>query len=300
MGSDAKQNYGAIGRSDLLYFDPDDLVLVTDKSHPLYDERVSLPLDESMVKNIMVKGVIEPVTVRKNGEADGKPIVEIVFGRQRVKNAREANRRLTAEGKQPIRVPGVFKRGDDGDLFGLMISENEIRKDDSPVNRAKKIQRYLDMGRSVEDAAVTFGLEVQSVKNILGILDCADDVQKAMEQGQVPASAAKEFAKMPRERQEETLKTMVANGVTRGAAAVATLKAVNNGKKPSASLFKEKRSKMRSRDFVLSLKNIAKNEGRGEMAALLGYLLGDNKALDNDRYASVKELVDRAKGKVKK
>ena len=35
-------------RGDHFYVDPESLVLVTDKSHPLYDPRVENPVDEAM------------------------------------------------------------------------------------------------------------------------------------------------------------------------------------------------------------------------------------------------------------
>lgn len=53
------------------WFYPEDIVLITDPEHPLYDKRVLLPINEPMVASIMLdgQGVIEPVVVTKwNGE----------------------------------------------------------------------------------------------------------------------------------------------------------------------------------------------------------------------------------------
>jgi hypothetical protein len=36
MGKNSGQAMGAIGRDDLLYFDPDQLVIVDDPKHPLF------------------------------------------------------------------------------------------------------------------------------------------------------------------------------------------------------------------------------------------------------------------------
>jgi ParB family chromosome partitioning protein len=82
--------------------DPDNLIIIgldTDDGpeHPLYDERVKLPLDESTVLNIMAIGVKEPVLVRKT---DGNP--EVVDGRRRTMHAREANRRLRELGEKTL------------------------------------------------------------------------------------------------------------------------------------------------------------------------------------------------------
>lgn len=52
MAKDSKVVYGASGKTNVLTFEPESLHLVTDKTHPLYDERVYLPIDEGMVLNI--------------------------------------------------------------------------------------------------------------------------------------------------------------------------------------------------------------------------------------------------------
>lgn len=53
MAKNSIDAYGACGKSNVLSFEPEKLHLVTDKSHPLYDERIHLPLSEGMVLNIM-------------------------------------------------------------------------------------------------------------------------------------------------------------------------------------------------------------------------------------------------------
>jgi ParB family chromosome partitioning protein len=56
MGSDTKKTYGAVGRSDLLHFDPEDLLVVTDKDHPLFDERALKNPEERVIASIIKKG----------------------------------------------------------------------------------------------------------------------------------------------------------------------------------------------------------------------------------------------------
>lgn len=41
----AKNSYGAVGRGDTLSFRPEDLKVITDKAHPLYDPRVERQAD---------------------------------------------------------------------------------------------------------------------------------------------------------------------------------------------------------------------------------------------------------------
>nr|VUD31419.1 Uncharacterised protein [Raoultella sp. NCTC 9187] len=52
MAKNSKDAYGANGKTNVLKFEPEKLHLVTDKAHPLYDERVHLPIDKGMVLNI--------------------------------------------------------------------------------------------------------------------------------------------------------------------------------------------------------------------------------------------------------
>lgn len=193
--------------------DPDDCCVVgldTDDGpeHPLYDERINDPLDENMVRNIMWQGVIEPIIIRKDGEA-----CQVVAGRRRVRHAREANRRLLEQGREPIRILAINRRGSDAEMAGVMISENEVRKDDGPLAKAKKavglMERY---GWSSSEAAVAFGVDEQTIRIWQRLLDCDDKVLSAVEQGKLSASAALPLAKLPREQQRDELSSAIESG----------------------------------------------------------------------------------------
>lgn len=191
---------------------PEDLVIIgldtkDTEEHPLYDKRIHLKLDEGMVKNIMVYGVIQAVTVTKIG---GVPCV--VTGRQRVRCSREANKRLLAEGKEPIRVPVMLKKGDDHRLFGFSVSENENRQDDNVIQKAENVARYLDMGRSEAEAAITFGVTKTTIKAWLSVLETIPAVRRAVEQGLLSATAAAKLAGLTPEKQREALAELLASG----------------------------------------------------------------------------------------
>lgn len=198
-------------RTNAWLFDPSELVLVTDPQHPLFDPRINLPLDEALVRNIMFQGVIEPIVIVKQ---DDKPVV--VDGRQRVRCAVEANKRLEAEGKEPVRVTAVVRRGTEADLFGVSISANENRQDDTPLGRAKKCARLLAMGRSDEEAAIAFGVTASCVRAWMKLLDCAPQVREAVESGALAATAAAKLASLPAAEQVATLEKVVAEGKTNG------------------------------------------------------------------------------------
>lgn len=274
-----KESFGAEAAGHLLFFDPDKLVIVTDKAHPLYDERVNLPLDEAMVLNIMVHGVCEPIIVRLNGEENGVPLVEVVDGRQRVFCAREANKRLKKEGKEAIRVPATYKRADAGALMGVMISTNEHRRDDGPMVRAQKLQRYMAMGKTEEEAAITFGVTRTTISNMLKLLELHPKVQDAVEKGVVPATIAKELHTLPQEKQPEALQKMIESGATKGARGTEAAKNVRKNGNASSD-----KVRMRSRKQLESWRdNLKTTDGKpAEIAlAVVSYVLGNDRALSN-------------------
>lgn len=225
-------------RTNAYNFDPSDLILVTDKNHPLYDSRIHLPLDEALTRNIMVNGVIEPVVVTKEGDK-----VMVVDGRQRVRAAIEANSRLEKEGKETIKVTCVLRRGSESDLFGVAISANENRQDDTPLGRAHKCQRLMNMGRSEEEAAVAFGVTPNCVRQWMKVLECSAVVRKAVEEGKIAASAASQLADLDSDAQEAALANAVESSAKNGKKKVTARTVAKAAGKNS--------SKMRSRREIL-------------------------------------------------
>lgn len=237
MGENLVKSMGSRGRKDLLQYLPEDVVLVKDPKHPLYDPRVHNTFEERAVRNYMRRGVLEPIAVRKNGlRPDGSTIIEVVWGRQRVINGLEANRRLLAEGRDLLYISAIVKSArDEADLLGMSMSENAIRRSVSPLQLAEQIRRYVeDYHRSEEDAAEEIGGSVQKVKMYRALLDCEASVQEAVETHVIALTlAVKMFAHMPREEQKEALEKFLASGgATKGAAAEENLRAVVRGEKP--------------------------------------------------------------------
>lgn len=192
-------------RRDYWYMDPEKLVLVTDKDHPLYDPRVEGPPEERLVRNIMKFGVKNPIQVRKNGT-----IPEVVAGRQRVKAIREANRRLEEAGFTKKQIPVIPEKGTDRDMYGIMILENELRREDNPLTKAKKALTLYNMGANEQEIADTFGVCEQTVQNWLNLNDLSDTVQNAIESGEISASAASELLELEREEQDKVFEELKA------------------------------------------------------------------------------------------
>lgn len=200
-------------RRSILMMDPDDLVIVgldteDGPEHYLYDERIKLPLDEQMVRNIMAFGVIQPIVGVKDGD---KSLVNA--GRRRVTHAREAKRRQLAQGLDTVKVPVVFRRGEEATLFGVSRAENAIRVNDTPMTNARNAQRMLDMGSSEADIAVAFGVKASTVKDWFALLGLAPKIRAAVDKGQLPSSAAVSLAALPKADQEAHLEELLKSGI---------------------------------------------------------------------------------------
>jgi ParB family chromosome partitioning protein len=212
MAKNSIDAYGAKGKTNLLTFDPDDLVIVAKEKDALYDARGVEAVEEEFVLNIMKYGILQPIVVRKNVET-GK--TEVVAGRRRVLACREANKRLKKQGGEPHQVPATIRRGPDVTMAVAMVIENENRKADSLRGRAEKMQRLIDMGKTEDEVAVICGTSRATVRNSLALLEVSAVARRAIETGKVPESAGYKLAKMtPEEQKRAVAKIERANGAS--------------------------------------------------------------------------------------
>ena len=193
-------------KTDIMLVDPERVEIITDEKHVLYDERIKIPLSEALVRSLMKIGNKVPINARRDGDR-----LIVVDGRQRVRAGVEANRRLKELGREPIRLKAVMERATEHDLFDTMIATNEIRQADSPLALARKVQKSLDMGRTLEECVITFGKEAPALKQLLAVLECAPQVQKAVMHG-LPITSAAKLAKLPHAEQVVMLGEMEAAG----------------------------------------------------------------------------------------
>ena len=302
-GANASKALGSKGRSDQHNIPPEEVSIVYDSKHPLYKEGMFLPVDidiqdlpekkhpcydaegaylpfeESTVRLFMMIGAPDTaIGIRRNGigtkgPRKGMPIIECVFGRQRVKNCREANKRLAKDGKETINVPCVVKRGDDAKIVGMWISENAHRRDTSPMATARNIQQFISYGKDEDEAAIFFKVTKQTIKAQLTLLDLAPVVQHAVENGKLGATlASQQFSRIPREEQPAKLAELLAagGGVAKGAAAKEKARALR-GVGPTVKAPRPRAG----REIAKAIKKITKDEptGHAVAAAVLKWVL---------------------------
>ncbi|TQN52790.1 hypothetical protein FLW98_26640 [Raoultella planticola] len=237
MAKNSVDAYGASGKSNVLFFEPEKLHLVTDTSHPLYDERIHLPINEAMVLNIMDQGVLEPIIVWKDPESG---LACVVDGRQRVRHTLEANKRLVKSGESPLLVPAVTKRGSAVRMAQAMVSANEIRQADTPLGRAKKMADALERGHDEQDLALMFGVGIQTVRATLALLDATQAVKDAVEAGSVTVTQARQLGTLPPEEQRAKVAEIeAATAGTKGREKSRRQRQVLGGEKPRLKTRKE-------------------------------------------------------------
>jgi hypothetical protein len=97
-------------------------------------------------------------------------------------------------------------------MYGVLISENECRREDDPLLKSVKAQRLIDMGKTVEEVAIAFGVKRQSVEAWLNLGEVAQPVREAVERGEISATAASHLHTLPREEQVKTFEAMKDKG----------------------------------------------------------------------------------------
>ncbi len=210
----------AVNRSDVFNVDPADLTLVTDPAHPLYDERVSFPVDPAFLASILEHGVQESIKVKRNGDR-----WEVVNGRQRVKAAIQANKVLVSNGKEPMTVPVVPSQGDENQAMKLMVALNEHRRGDDPVTRANKARRMRDRGMSEKEVAAQFGIKVGQLRELMSLLDTTTKIQKLVATGALSVQTAAGISALPREEQDAKVEELKATVGLNRTTVAATVKA---------------------------------------------------------------------------
>jgi hypothetical protein len=130
-----------------------------------------------------------------------------------VKAAIEANKRLREAGKEEVLITAVRRRGEDADMFGVMAS-SFIRQGESPTGQARKIQRFLAMGRLESDAAIAFGVSRTTIRGRLDLLEASKPLQKAVDSGQVAIEECIRISKLPEDEQAAALEAVVATPVS--------------------------------------------------------------------------------------
>ncbi len=135
-----------------------------------FDEKALNDLAQS-IKNL---GVIQPVTLRKEGEK-----FEIISGERRYRASKIAG--LTS-------IPAYIRLVNDQELLEMALVENIQREDLDPIEIALTYQRLLEeIGLTQENLSQRVGKERSTITNSIRLLRLTPDVQNAIRSGEISA-----------------------------------------------------------------------------------------------------------------
>ena len=153
-------------------------------------------LDE-LADSIRQLGVIQPVTVRRNG--DGNYI--LISGERRWRAAKRADLKT---------LPAYIREVDDENLHAMALVENIQRQDLNAIEIALGMQRLIDECHLTQDAlSEKVGKKRSSVSNYLRLLKLPDEVQLALKEGLIAMGHAKAIAGAPADQQLRLLKRCI-------------------------------------------------------------------------------------------
>ena len=144
---------------------------------------------EELADSIRTLGLIQPITVRREGEN-----YLIISGERRWRAAQLAG--LTT-------VPAYIRNVDDQNLHAMALVENIQRQDLNAIEIALSMQRLIDECDLTQDAlAEKVGKRRSTVANYMRLLRLADPVQLAVKEGVISMGHAKAIASLEQPKQQ--------------------------------------------------------------------------------------------------
>jgi len=128
-------------------------------------------------------------------------------------------------------------------MAAVAVSENEIRRADGALVKARKMQHLEKMGHDVKSIALHFGINELTVKNHLELVGCSKPVQRAVESNLIGITDVQYLSRLTPAQQtakvEELVKGVVGKeGHARARAKREVLSTTAPGTKPAAPKMK--------------------------------------------------------------
>jgi ParB/RepB/Spo0J family partition protein len=176
-------------------FLPEELEII-----PEMNGRHELPDVQWIVDSILRHGQLQPITIRRTG---GKPVLVAGFSRWRAVN--EINSKGLSE--RPLRLRCSYTALNEKQAFLANIEENRVRNQTTPMDDAYNIQRLINVYQMTEqEVADSYRETVTWIKGRLSLIELVPEAEKAVRDGRVKTSAAKEIAKLSGDLQKKVVK----------------------------------------------------------------------------------------------
>ncbi len=147
---------------------------------------------EELADSIRVLGLIQPITVKKDGDK-----YLIISGERRWRAAQAAGLES---------LPAYIRDVDDTNLHAMALVENIQRQDLNAIEVALGLQRLIDECGLTQDAlADKVGKKRSTIANYMRLLRLPDEVQLAVKEGILSMGHAKAIASVENRRQQLAL-----------------------------------------------------------------------------------------------
>src|SRR3989454_4013327 len=134
---------------------------------------------EELANSVKVKGVLQPVLVRRLGDGG----YELIAGERRWRAAKLAGLR---------KIPAIVRPATDAEAMEMALIENLQRKDLNPLEAARAYQRLIKaFGLTQEAVAKQLGKERSSIANTVRLMSLQSEVQVWVENDQLSLGHAK-------------------------------------------------------------------------------------------------------------
>lgn len=154
-----------------------------------------------LTNSVREQGVLQPVVVR---QVDGQ--LQLIAGERRFRAAKAAG--LT---EIPIRVVQM----DDQQVLEAALAENIHRADLNPIEKAQGFQEHLRRFNQTHDQlSKKLGLARSTITNLVALLELPQEVQNALQSGQITTGHAKALKGADTSRQVALCREVIARGLS--------------------------------------------------------------------------------------
>ena len=163
----------------------------------------------TLVHSIEKVGLINPITVRKSGDAAFS--YSIIAGRRRVEAAI-----LLDWMEIDAVVYEADEATDDSYFTHVALAENVNRLDLHPLDEGAQYARLLKEEYSLEDLAAYFDRSISHIYQRMKLVDLIQEIQELFRKERIKISAAAKIASLPKKVQKEIYQNLIKNQIAGG------------------------------------------------------------------------------------
>ena len=228
--SGENRDIGNIDESSVTVLPVKKIQAANDQPRKMFTEEALRELADS----IKQKGILQPVLVRPH---EGE--YQIVAGERRFRAAKLAGLE---------EIPVIISEISDNEKLEIALIENIQREDLTPIEEAEAYKHMIDtLSISQEEVAEKVGKKRSTVTNSLRLLKLSDDMQKAINDGEMTAGHARALLSVLNPADQRILFNRIC---TQGLSVRETERqasALNSGSRKTSD--KEKKPAVKARDF---------------------------------------------------